>query len=458
MTDTKPSGLAGIDANGTDSESAVERTGAKPAEMVPFTAKTEENGATPESKNESELDQATLMATRPNGGWKAWLQVACGFALMFNTYGLINTFGIYQNYYTEHFRFDPSRASLIGGIQSFLLFFANCAAGPLYDGGHTRLLVVVGTILIVFGTMMQSLCTEYWQFILAESLLIGFGGGLTSFLSPTVLSTYFTTLYPLAQGIAASGAGIGGIILPIVYRELEPKIGFPWTVRVIGFILLATLLLPVLFLQPRMIPGAGRKLIDKTAFTDWPFVVFLCGNFVYLLGAFTPFFYVEVYAVQTKIASADLGFYIISIMNAASAIGRILPNFVSAYTGPFNMLVLSTILTFVFAFGFEGTHNVASLIVVSAFYGGVTGLFFALQPVVLIGLCPDPKLIGTRVGLALAFLSFAVLVSNPIAGAIQSRGGFVGVWLWTGVTTAVGTGIMCVSRLMRTKSSLFVKV
>jgi predicted MFS family arabinose efflux permease len=229
-------------------------------------------------------------------------------------------------------------------------------------------------------------------------------------------------------------------------------------VRVIGFILLATLLLPVLFLKPRMIPGASRKLIDKTVFSDWPFIVFLFGNFVYLLGAFTPFFYVEVYSIQSKIASADLSFYIISIMNAASAIGRVLPNFISAYTGPFNMLILSTILTFIFGFGLVGTHNVASLIVVSAFYGGVTGLFFALQPVVLIGLCPDPKLVGTRVGIALAFLSFAVLVSNPIAGAIQTRGGFVGVWLWTGVTTAVGTGIMCVSRLMRTKGGFFVKV
>lgn len=90
MTDVKPSCLEGIDANGTDSESAVERTGAKPAEMVRFTATPEKNGATVESENASQLDQATLMATRPNGGWKAWLQVACGFSLMFNTYGMMS--------------------------------------------------------------------------------------------------------------------------------------------------------------------------------------------------------------------------------------------------------------------------------------------------------------------------------------------------------------------------------
>lgn len=124
--------------------------------------------------------------------------------------GLINTFGIYQNYYTAQYHFDPSRASLIGGIQTFLLFFASGAAGPLYDAGHSRFLVTAGALLIVFGTMMQSLCKEYWQFVLAESICIGLGGGLTSFLAPAVLSTYFTSLYPLAVGIAASGTGIGG--------------------------------------------------------------------------------------------------------------------------------------------------------------------------------------------------------------------------------------------------------
>jgi hypothetical protein len=88
MTDIKSSSLVGIDTDGADSESAVDRARAKPAESVPFTTTPEENGATMGlEKNESQLDQATLMATRPNGGWKAWLQVACGFLLMFNTYG-----------------------------------------------------------------------------------------------------------------------------------------------------------------------------------------------------------------------------------------------------------------------------------------------------------------------------------------------------------------------------------
>ncbi|PTB41202.1 hypothetical protein M441DRAFT_140884, partial [Trichoderma asperellum CBS 433.97] len=83
----------------------------------------------------------------------------------------------YQNYYTEHFQFDPSRTAILGGIQTFLLLFSGDAAGPLYDAGYTRLLA---------GTIMQRLCIEYWQFVLAKSFCIGFGGGLISFLTLNV--------------------------------------------------------------------------------------------------------------------------------------------------------------------------------------------------------------------------------------------------------------------------------
>jgi predicted MFS family arabinose efflux permease len=204
--------------------------------------------------------------------------------------------------------------------------------------------------------------------------------------------------------------------------------------------------------------GGRRKILDTTAFTDWPFVILLIGNFVYLLGGFTPFFYVEIYAVENNIADANLSFYIIAIMNAMSALGRVLPNFLSPYTGPFNMLIISSVATFVFAFAFEGARSLASLIIISMGFGGATGLFFALQPVVVVGLCPNPRLIGTRVGMAFCFLSFAVLASNPIAGAIQPAGGYSGVWIWTGVTTAVGAALMFTARLVKANGVLLTKL
>jgi hypothetical protein len=38
------------------------------------------------------------MSSVPNGGLKAWLQVLGGFFVLFNTWGILNTFGAYQLY------------------------------------------------------------------------------------------------------------------------------------------------------------------------------------------------------------------------------------------------------------------------------------------------------------------------------------------------------------------------
>jgi hypothetical protein len=38
------------------------------------------------------------MSSVPNGGLRAWLQVLGGFFVLFNTWGILNTFGAYQLY------------------------------------------------------------------------------------------------------------------------------------------------------------------------------------------------------------------------------------------------------------------------------------------------------------------------------------------------------------------------
>ena len=48
----------------------------------------------------------------PDGGLLAWLQVAGGFCLAFNTWGLLNTFGVYQSYYQDSFMHNESSSTV----------------------------------------------------------------------------------------------------------------------------------------------------------------------------------------------------------------------------------------------------------------------------------------------------------------------------------------------------------
>lgn len=106
----------------------------------------------------------------------------------------------------------PFQISVIGSLQTFLMVFLGFVAGPLYDLGYFRHLLTTGSFLIVVGTLLQSFCTRFWQLLLAQGILIGVGAGCLAILSVAITSLWFTTKLPLANGIAASGSGLGGFV------------------------------------------------------------------------------------------------------------------------------------------------------------------------------------------------------------------------------------------------------
>ena len=99
------------------------------------------------------------------GNLISFLQVLGAFVLMFNSWGIANTFGAFQTYYESNLLVEqsPSNISWIGSIQAFLLLFiGGLCTGPIFDAGYVRELVIVGSLLSVSGMMMTSICQEYW--------------------------------------------------------------------------------------------------------------------------------------------------------------------------------------------------------------------------------------------------------------------------------------------------------
>ena len=125
--------------------------------------------------------------------------------------GVINTFGVYQTVYQSNFLSSHSESDIswIGSVQAFLLFSVGAATGPLYDLGYLRLLLSVGSILIVVGMMMTSICTNYWQTFLAQGIMVGVGDGCLFVCSIVIVGQYFTTRKAFATGIASLGSSVG---------------------------------------------------------------------------------------------------------------------------------------------------------------------------------------------------------------------------------------------------------
>ncbi|ORY14791.1 major facilitator superfamily domain-containing protein [Clohesyomyces aquaticus] len=388
-------------------------------------------------------------AAIPDGGLAAWLQVLGAFFLFFNSWGIINTFGSYQTYYeTEILQSStPSAISWIGSIQAFLLLIVGAITGPIYDAGYFRTLLLSGSFMLVLGQMMLSLCKEYYQVLLAQAFCIGIGCGFLFVPSIAILSTYFSTKIATAVGLAAAGSSLGGVIYPIVFHKLMPQIGFAWTTRVIGFIILGTMIIPNTCMRVRVLPAKKRSLLDIGAFKLLPYNFHCLGFFLGFMGLYMPFFYAQVYAIEGNIMSTDLAFYLLSIMNSTSVFGRIIPNWLADKVGPYNVVIPCTIMSAILCFCFIAAKTSTALIVLIAFYGFFSGTFVSLPPTIIVHLSLDARhKIGTRLGQSFGIIAMGLLIGTPIGGAILDASGFTSVWIFGGSTLIASAAILTLSR------------
>ncbi|KAL4967058.1 major facilitator superfamily domain-containing protein [Aspergillus stella-maris] len=400
----------------------------------------------------------------PNGGLVAWLHVAGGFMLFFNTWGMLNTFGVFQTYYESGalFQKPSSDISWIGSIQAFMLLVVGFVTGPIYDRGYLTPLLILGAFGIVFGTMMLSLCKEYWQVLLAQGFCVGMGAGCLFVPCVSILPTYFSSKLGAALGLAVSGSSLGGIIYPIVLHRLIEPLGFGWAVRVIGFIALGTLLLPIAIMKQRVKPPKARALVDLTAFTDIPYMTLVLAGFFAFMGLFVLFFYISYVASARQLTSPDMAFYLVPILNAASCFGRTIPNAMADKFGPFNLIAPCCMMVGILILCLISVTNQAGMIVIAIFSGFFSGALIGLPPLCFVALTEDKSKIGTRIGMGFGMMAFGVLAGGPGAGDILggANGGSMdwnGVWVFGGVSTLVASAIFVAIRVSRVGFAFGVK-
>ena len=229
----------------------------------------------------------------PDGGLKAWTQVAMGFIAIMTTWGWINSFGAFQTYYELNLDESPSSISWIGTVQNFLTFFLAACSGRLLDAGVFTITLYVGVAIQVLGIFMMSLSRTYWQLLITQGVMTGLGGGI--FFTPALglVATYFSSKRALALSFASTGNAVGGAIYPVIVRQLLPQIGFAWTTRVIGFFNLAMLGLVIAFMRPRLPPRKSGPLVDWSAFTELPYVCITLGMFFQVYSIYFVFYYVS---------------------------------------------------------------------------------------------------------------------------------------------------------------------
>ena len=211
--------------------------------------------------------------------------------------------------------------------------------------------------------------------------------------------------------------------------------------------MLGTSTVPVVGVRARTEPPLKRRnFYDIESFRDTPFVCFCLSMCIGMMGLYVLYFYIELYAMQECHMSEDLAPYTIAMINAGAALGRLGPNFLADKFGPLNFYIPHIFVTGVLAFCWMAVHTSAGLIVFSVIYGFFSASLFSLIGPITVEISKETSdVIGTRLGMVLAFGGVGLLIGSPIAGALLTSGGWIGQQAWAGsLVMACGTCLLCV--------------
>ncbi|KAK4505930.1 hypothetical protein PRZ48_003895 [Zasmidium cellare] len=415
----------------------------------------------PEQEESDTFESSTKEAPKTTGppmppppvdsGWLCWLQVMASFAMWVNSWGIVASFGVYQTYYeiTNLSNKSSSQISWIGSLQGFFLCFVGPLSGALFDAGWCQALVIVGNLFIVFGLMMTSICKEYWLEVLAQGIVVGLGVGQLYVPSTGIVPQYFVKRRGPATCLAATGSAIGGIIYPIIFRELQPQIGFGWAVRVQAFVALFLGIVASVAIKNKSPPTKPKNIFNPEFWRHVPMVMFSAGAFFLLLGLFVPGNYIGVYGLAEASISEDMAFYLVAIMQAGSVVGRLLPALWVDKFGAVNVLIPSMLTCGILTLCWIAIKNKAGLIVFAILFGAGYGLVLAMMPLAVIFLLKgDMKKFGTYLGLAMFLASPGLLIGNPISGAIQDDSDFTGLQAFAGCIMLLAAAFFFTARII----------
>ncbi|KAF2867775.1 major facilitator superfamily domain-containing protein [Massariosphaeria phaeospora] len=405
----------------------------------------------------------------PEEGVRGWLCVLGGFILLFCTFGFLNAMGVFQTTYQQTYLRDytPSDISWIFALQLALMWLPGPLFGRVIDTWGPAPVLYPSCVLCVLALCMASLAENYYSIFLAQGLAFGIGSGGIFTTALVCVGQWFVRRRGLAIGLAAAGSSLGGVIFPIFFDRVQKQVGFKGAVRYTALfigILLAVSCAMVTSRMPRKKWNPELKWIDLAMFKQKEFAVYTVGAFLVMWGLWAPFNFISSMAMERANFSPTLALYLISIINATSIPGRILPPYLGDRFGHFNVITLcslftgGSILALWLPFNYHPSH--AGIIVFGLIYGFASGAFVSLL-MPCAAKTGTLETLGVRFGTFQTIIGLSSLTGLPIMGAILHRQhdtDFMGLQVFAGVSCLLGAGLLAVSTLFLSRTQKTWKV
>ncbi|MDP2917177.1 MAG: MFS transporter [Dehalococcoidia bacterium] len=165
------------------------------------------------------------------------------------TFGANYTFGVFFKPLSTEFGWTKAVTSSAYSILTISAGFLGIFAGRLTDRFSVRIVSIVMGCFLGIGYILMSQINAIWQMYLIYALIIAPGlGGVWPALT-SIVPRWFALRRGLMMGVAASGVGIGTLVLPPVISRFIPVYGWRTSYIIMGAFALTVIVLASLFLK-----------------------------------------------------------------------------------------------------------------------------------------------------------------------------------------------------------------
>jgi MFS family permease len=194
-------------------------------------------------------------------GWWVVMASAVGLATGIASINLFS-FGVFQQPLMQEFGWTRTEVSLVLAVGTLVTFFTSPFVGSLIDAHGARRVALPSIAALGLALIsLYWLTPNLWHFYLVFALLPIIGAGTSSVSYARVVTRWFERRRGAALGLALTGVGLGGAIIPRLSQWLIAEFG--WRIGYAGLGLVCLLVtLPISFVLLRDSPQERGLLPD----------------------------------------------------------------------------------------------------------------------------------------------------------------------------------------------------
>ncbi|KAG2217785.1 hypothetical protein INT45_001110, partial [Circinella minor] len=286
----------------------------------------------------------------------------------------------------------------------------------------------VGTLNVCLEHSLAPLSEIIWHLYLSQSMLCGAGSSFLYATIQTIIPHYFPRNPGLVLGGIASGACIGGLIIPLIATMINNNLGIQWTYRILGFINLFINLLACMIIKDHpnntntrfKEKSSKSPMIRFDVFKNKNYCIWCISCFTQIAAFYVPLFIIPSYATYIGLSDSR-GASLVSVINAAAFVGRISTGFIADRVGSVNVSIIFTTisaLSCLVIWPFSFTYS--SLIGFSIVFGLTSGTYYPLGASVTASILKTEQFSS---GVTITLLLVGISILGPsLASAIESTG------------------------------------